>query len=309
MAGFIRIGFARVLAVMLAGVLCAPASAAALDVPFLFLIPNGWSTLLLTPATRPAHGLVSWSVAAPFHGVVNGQKGAVAGNAYVVAWSRSADDPYFEPLRPLSGLVTLDFGAFRGHLGLVETPAGLQTTIGIVDDNGLANAAVSGVWALGDGSGVAGGSASDLTVAGLVHFGTPGYLGIIPVDITQYFPAFPNSVATDPQPFMVVDVSGPAAEAVSLGSFYGYAQGPLRTLRRIDTQTNGFSNDSSLMVMSIGGSNYAVLACTNLGLDGTDGYLDRCTLSGLGPVLGRLTGTLGGRQPWWILQWHVFLAP
>jgi hypothetical protein len=299
----------RLLTAVLAGVLWFPASAAALDVPFLFLIPNGWSTLLAAPATRPAHGLFSWSVAAPFHSVVNGQKGAAAGNAFVVAWSRSANDPYFDPLRPLSGLVTLDFGTFRGHLGLVETPAGLQTTIGIVDDNGLANAAVSGVWALGDGSAVGGGSSSDLTVAGLVHFGTPGYLGTIPVDITQYFPMFPNAVATDPEPFIAVGVSGPATQTVSLGSFYGYAQGPLRTLRRLDTQTNGFSNDASLMVMAVGGGNYAVLACTNLGLDGTDGYLDRCTLSGLGPVLGRLTGTMTGRQPWWILQWQAFLAP
>jgi hypothetical protein len=281
-----------------------PAPALAQPVPFAFLIQNGWQTLFQNQAVRIDHQLTTWATRAPFYSIVNGQKGPLAGNALVNAWSRTVAEPYFAPLGSLAGVVTLDFGTFRGHLALVETPGGLLTTIAIMDSNGVVNPTVTGAWVYGNGTSVGGGTANDMVVAGLVRFGSPTSAGTIPVDITQYFP---TSVpfATDPQPFL----SFPLSPNVSVGSFFGYAQGPLRTYRRVDMQGPGVFDDVSLMVMSTGGGNYAVMVCTDLRDHPTDGYLNRCTVSGTGPFLGYLSGRLSGRAPWWVLFWELFFAP
>jgi len=281
--------------------------AMAADIAFAYLIHDGWPALSAGQVVRTEHQLTSWSATGTLHPVVNGQKGPAQGTALMTGWSRSVADPYFAALGPMSVVITLDFGSFRGHLGMVDTPSGPRTTVGVVYDTGLPDPAMSGVWALGNGAGIAGGTASDLLVFGVVHVGTPQYQGIVSLPIAPYFPSFPGPPpATDPEPFMTVVLPSGA----SVGSFYGTAQGPLRTVSRIDHDpATSQMNATSMLVMHYGGSDYAVLVCTNLATDPYDSALDRCSLSGAGPTLSRLTGLLGGVTGWWNLQLQPFIAP
>ncbi|MCC7035010.1 MAG: hypothetical protein IT179_19470 [Acidobacteria bacterium] len=286
----------------------AASPARAADIAFAYLIHNGWPSLVASQYVRTDHQLTSWSATGALHPIVSGQKGPVQGTALMTGWSQSVADPYFASMGPLSVLITLDFGGFRAHLGMFDTPSGPQTTIGVVHDTGLPDPALSGVWAIGNGAGIAGGTASDLMVFGVVHVGTPQYQGIVPLPIAPYFPGPPGPPpATDPEPLTTyVQPSGHR-----VGSFYGTAQGPLRTRTRWDDSTNGQVNGSSMLVMHYGGSDYVILACTKLATDSydDDGSLGRCSLSGTGPTLSRLTGLLGGVTGWWNLQLQPFIAP
>jgi len=263
-----------------------PQAARAQDFFFAFLIQNGWQGLFANPVTRTDQGLTTWATFQYFYPVVNGQKGSVLGNAYVQAWTRSVPDPFFAPIKPLAGLITLDFGGFRGHLGLIETPAGLQTTIGIIDNTGNVNTMATGTWVFGDGAGIVGGTANDMVIGGLVRFHTPLPLGAVPVETNLYFPTVP--FPSDPLPMTAVWTT----DSVAIGSFYGYAQGPLRTYRRTDTQWTGFTFDGSLLVMHTQADNYVVMACTAIGPTEAANYLSRCTVSGTGSFLAPLTGSL-----------------
>jgi hypothetical protein len=280
--------------------LCA-APARAQDVPFAFLIQDGWSKLFQGQAVRSDHALTTWRARTAFQTIVNGQKGAVVGTALINAWSRNVSEPYFAPLGSVVGVVTLNFGPFRGHLTVFDTPSGLQTTIGIVDSFGLVATNVSGVWVYGNGTSVGGGSVNDMVVAGIVHFGQPVAVGDVAVGISQYF----GPPASDIEPFAASVVSN----TVAIGSFFGFAQGPLKVYRRNDQQWTGSSDDVSVLVMSMGGG-YAVMVCTAIIEVPTPGFLDRCTVSGAGEgLLSRLTGSLTSRTPNWTLHWSAYIAP
>lgn len=297
-----------IVAALLAGVLLLPPAVAAQTAPFAFLIQDGWHQLLQNPDVRADQVLISWGARAPFYAVANGQKGAQQGTATLAAWSRIVTDPAYAAFGPLGGLITLDFGAFRAHLSLVDTSAGLQGTIGIVGSGGSTQFDVVGTWALGNGTS-AGGTADDMVVAGLVRFGTPLAVGTLPIGINPIFPTIP--FANDPSPF---DTAVSSAANVRLGSFYGVTQyGPVRTYSRILDLTGVVRDAANQMVVSLPGGSYGVLACSELRdhpHDAQGGFVS-CSISGLGPLLAPLSGRLSG----WsigitsVFNWQLYQVP
>ena len=113
-------------------------------------------------------------------------------------------DSAFSGFGPLGGLITLDFKGFRAHLSLVETPAGLLTTVGVLGTFGEPHFDVIGTWILGNGTPAAG-SANDMVAAGLVHVGAPASVGILPIAMNPIFPTVP--FGTDPTPFTQEETS------------------------------------------------------------------------------------------------------
>lgn len=268
-----------------------PLAAPAQDVPFAFLIKNGWKTLNTGVTTRVDQNLVSLHTTGTLHAIVGGQAGGALGTAFVQAFTRSVPDPTFAAILPLGGLIALDFGTFQAHLALFDTPAGIQTTVAVIDANGVTDPRISGAWVLGNGAAIGGGTADDMTVGVLVHFGQPSGPMAIAVDIPPYFPlvAFSNDRVF--RRFGQGYVSG---AATCLGSGYAQAQGPLRVFTLCDDVGLGAEFDAALLVMHTGGANYAVLACSRFFNPATSGpvidaLVRRCTVSGTG-VLGRLAG-------------------
>lgn len=296
--------------------LLVPVAAQAQDVPFAFLIKDGWRNFYLGQAARIGHPLVSWYGHGTLHSVQNGQKGAVMGTGFIQAYTRAVPEQTFSAILPLGGLITLDFGTFQGHLALFETPSGIRTTVSVIDANGVTDTRLSGSWVIGDGSAVGGGTAEDMVVGVLVHFGQPQPAGTVPVVIPPYFPLvpFPNDLpfARYGQGYVI----GPPG--TGLGNSYGQAQGPLRVYSRLDDYGLGFQFAGALLVMHMGGGDYAVLACSRLApTDATappiEALVRRCTISGVGPVLGRLTGSVTsfatGALQERVMQWAPFSAP
>ncbi len=159
--------------------------ARAQDIPFAFLIQNGWQAFE-QPVTRLDQPIVSWARRGMFYSVVNGTKGTIVGSAGITAWSRSVPDPTYAAIGPVAGVITLEFPTFRGHLGLIDTPTGLQTTIGIVETSGAVNIGVTGSWLLGNGTSVVGGTANDMVVAGIVRFRSiPSTIGAVSIFANQ----------------------------------------------------------------------------------------------------------------------------
>jgi len=268
-----------------------PRPAPAQDVPFAFLIKNGWKTLNTGVTTRLDQNLVSLHTTGTLHAIVGGQTGGAMGTAFVQAFIRSVPDPTFAAMLPLGGLIALDFGTFQAHLALFDTPAGIQTTVAVIDASGVTDPRISGAWVLGNGSAIGGGTADDMTVGVLVHFGQPSGLMSIAMDIPPYFPlvAFSND-----RPFQRFGQGYISGAATCLGSGYGQAQGALRVYTICDDVGLGAQFDAALLVMHTGGANYAVLACSRFYNPSTSGpvideLVKRCTVSGTG-VLGRLTG-------------------
>lgn len=271
-------------------------AASAQDVPFAFLIKDGWKTLNTSVSTRLDQGLVSLHTTGTLHEVVGGQKGSVVGTAFVQAFTRSVPDPTFASILPLGGLITLDFGTFQGHLALIDTPTGIQTTVAVIDASGAVDTRITGAWVFGNGAAVGGGTADDMTVGVLVHIGQPSDPIPLLLDIPPYFPLVPFANDT------LFARMGPdyfIGGAVCLGSGYGEAQGPLRVYTFCDDFGLGAEFDSALLVMHTEGSSYAVLACSHLfnqplpGGGAIDALVSRCTVSGTG-VLSRLTGGATG---------------
>lgn len=296
-------------AVVVCGValLASAVPARAQDIPFAFLIENGWKAFE-QPATRLDQPLVSWARKGTFYAVVNGTKGAAQGAATVTAWSRSVPEPFFAAIGPIAGVLALEFPTFHAHLGLIDTPAGLQTTIGLIDTSGAVNFGVTGSWLLADGTSVAGGTASDLVVAGIVRFRqSPLTIGVVELAVSKVFP----TVAFSSDPFG--GLSPTTAPATDLGNFYGVAQGPLRWYRRADAEWTGQFYDTSVVVMSLNGAdNYLVMVCAETGAAPQPAF-QRCTVSGVGPMLGALTGAMPtysfGALGTVTLQLQLFSAP
>ena len=265
-----------------------PAPASAQTVPFAFFIEGGWQQLLQNPDVRADQVLISWGTRAPFFSVVNGAKGPQQGLATIAAWSRVVLDPAFNNFGPLGGLITLDFGAFRAHLTVIDTPTGLLGTIGVVNNSGTTQFDVIGTWLLGNGT-TAGGTANDMVVAGLVHFGAPAAVGTLPISINPIFPTVP--FANDPTPLFEAPSSAPP---ITMGSFYGVTQyGPVHTFARSHNLNQVVRDRAQLMVLSLPGGSYGVLACSQL----RDQLHDfqggtRCSISGVGPALATLSGRL-----------------
>ena len=78
-------------------------SAPAQDVPFAFLIKNGWKTLNTGVTTRLDQNLVSLHTTGTLHAIVGGQAGGAMGTAFVQAFTRSVPDPTFAAILPLGG--------------------------------------------------------------------------------------------------------------------------------------------------------------------------------------------------------------
>jgi hypothetical protein len=301
-------GRARRPAIRLAGVaafLLSAIPAQAQPVPFAFLIKDGWSRLFQNQAIYAPESLTSFSARSEFYSIVNNQKAGQAGNALIYAWGRPLPQP-FTPLGSLAGAVTLDFGSFRAHLSVLESPAGVQTAIGIVNENGTITLGATGAWAFANGAGVAGGTANDLVVGGIVNLTPVGPVGELAINMSPYFPTFPNpGVPSQAMPFSATIMS----QALSLGSFVGTAQGPLVTYSRIDTQFNGFADRVSMMVITTGGGNSGIVVCSDLGDHTADNsFLNTCTISGVG-AYNQLVGRSGFLVTPFTMIWQLFQLP
>jgi hypothetical protein len=282
------------------------AAAWAQDIPFAFLIQNGWQAFE-QPVTRPDQPLVSWARKDTFYTIVNGTKGAAQGTATITAWSRTVPEPLYAAIGPIAGVIALEFPTFHGHLGLIETPTGLQTTVGIIDTSGAVNFGVTGSWLLGNGASVAGGTANDLVVAGIVRFRqSPLTIGMVALPTSTVLP----TVAFTSDPFGGLYPT--SAPATNLGNFYGQAQGPLRWYRRSDAEWTGQFYDTSVMVMGFNGGSYLVMVCAETGAAPQPAF-QRCTVSGVGPMLAALTGAMPtysfGGLGMVTLQLQLFSAP
>ncbi len=250
------------------------------DFFFGFLIDKGWQTFTANPVVRVDQTLISWSADRPFHAIVNGQKGAQLGQAFVRAWYRSVPDPFYAPIGPTAGVITLDFGGMRGHLSLIETPTGFQTTISTVE--GWANLQLTGTWVFGNGADVIGGSADDMVIGGVVHLSASATsLGAIELPVNQYFPTVPFPSDNNPLALQSVNVT------TQLGSYYGQSeQRPVRTYRRFDAQWTGLPLGAWLAVVHVPGSGYLIAVETHLSEQS-----GRTTTSGVGiPLFAHLTG-------------------
>ena len=179
----------------------APTPASAQDVGFTLLIEDGW-TALHNRAFADNRGMLYLGTGGkPVFSVVNGQKtpGQVA-TADVVAWTRSVPDPYFAPIRPLAGLIVLDFGDSVGHLAIIDTPAGPKTTVASWAPWWDVDTAVSGGWMFSDGTTVGGGTANDLVITGVMRVAAhQSFLASRSVDLVPRLPTSP--LAYDPTPF------------------------------------------------------------------------------------------------------------
>ncbi|MCC7179004.1 MAG: hypothetical protein IT177_11495 [Acidobacteria bacterium] len=301
------------LAAAFACLLFTTSTAFAQDVPFAFLIENGWQSFYAGAGTRSEQGLTSWYGRGQVYAITNGQKGAGIGTAHMHAFTRTVPDPTFAALGPLAGLIVINLGPFRGHLTVFETPAGLQTAVAILDPVGETDIAVSGSWVFGNGAAVAGGTANDMVVGGIAHFGAPLPAANVSLSLSPYFPLVPFN---NDLPFHLFSTSSGLPWPVGSGSSYqNSSYGPLRTYMRGEAGTFFDLYTSAVTVLHTGGGNYAVLSCswyTGMTWLGAMAPVPGCSLSGTG-VLSRLTGRATSYEAVtlqeYVMRWQAFLAP
>jgi hypothetical protein len=266
-----------------------PMSASAQDVGFVFLIEDGWSSLLNRSFTDDRGMTYLGTGGHRVFWVVNGQKaGNQIATANVVAWTRSVPDPYFAAIRPLAGLIVLDFGPFQGHLAIIDTPAGPRTTISILNTGGEVNFGATGAWVFSDGTTVSGGTANDLIVAGVVRFAPYAFVGGPAVDLVPRFPTPPFPY--DPTPTATHNI---LSGAIGMGSFYGAAHAPfdgtpVRSFTTVDTGLTGFGRFAHLLVIKHTGETYFLVACSGT-FSGPENI--HCTVSGTAQF-ARYTGSI-----------------
>lgn len=304
----------RVRATAILLLLISASAVSAQDVPFAFLIEDGWQSFTGGGAFRAQQNLASWYGRGQIHAIVNAQKGPQIGTAHFVAFSRAVPDPTFDPIGPLAGLIVLNFGAFRGHLTVIETPTGLKSTIAILDQSDNVDFRVSGAWVFGPGAAVIGGTTDDMVVGGVVHFGSPLPASNLSLTMSPYFPLVPFS---NDLPFHVFSSSTPLGWPVGTGSSYhNSASGALRTYMRSDV--GGFFDDftGTVTVLHTGADNYVVLSCGwyfPISELSPSSPVRGCTVSGVGAVLSRLTGAATSYAALtlqqYVMQWQMFIAP
>jgi hypothetical protein len=276
-----------VLALVLAVASAVPARAE--EVGFALLLEDGVKFV----QGADSSGLAAFRSSGAVRLIVNGQKGDVVGTADVFAWSRSVPDPFFAPFGPLAALGVLRLFGLEVHLGLVETPAGLETTIGVRDPATNSVLPWRGTWVFGPGT-LVGGDADDLVVGGALVIGTPLTLNKTSFTINQYFPTVP--FPSDPAPSATHSLF-----FFDAGSFYGQtlvsAFRPVRayTLRR---QGDPADRPAHPLVIHAGGTDYLVVGCSQLVPDTPTA----CTLSGTGGsiasgLVGRVNYALGFPDP------------
>jgi hypothetical protein len=284
-----RLAVVAALSVALLLVWTTPTRAANLG--FLFLIENGFT---FTPIVDP-NGPAAWVAKGQVRPIVNNKADFTKslGTANVVVWSRVVPDPFFNSIGPIAALVTLTLtGAdFIAHLGLIQTPMGFQTTIGLLERVGfsLQDAPwARGGWVFSDGT-PAGGDTGDLIIGGVLVMGTPSPLGAQSTTLNQYFPTVPFGSDCCPDICHFV-----GASINCLGSFYGFTVegGTARPVRsynffQFGNVLSGYGKESHLMVLQVGSGEYRVRACS--APDGSN-VSDKCTLSGVGAVNGALAG-------------------
>lgn len=304
----------RVSAAAFVILLLTASAARAQDVPFAFLIVDGWKAFYAGYAFRTEQQLTSWYGRGQIHVIVNGQKGADVGTARMHAFARAVPDPAFAGIRPLAGLISMVFGSYRAHLTVIETPTGLKTTVAFLDPIGqVVDTRVSGVWALADGSVVGGGKPDDLVVGGVVHVGTPLPAATPTLTLWPYFPLVPFH---NDLPFRVFSSSTGLKWQVGSGSSYNNASGPTRTYMRSDVGSFNDDHTTAITVWHLGGEGYVILSCswsTPMSVLNPMSPVNGCTVSGLGPLLGRLTGNASAYEvkslQEHVLKLQLFLAP
>jgi hypothetical protein len=218
-------------------------------------------------------GLTAFRSSGAVRLIVDGQKADVVGTGDVFAWSRSVPDPFFTPFGPGAALGVLRLFGLEVHLGLIETGAGLQTTIGVRDPAKNTSLPWRGTWVFAPGT-LVGGDADDLIVGGVLVTGTPLGLSHVAFTLNQYFPTIPfpsDATPSGTHPLFFFDA----------GSFYGQTLvdefRPVRayTLRRVGDPAD---RPAHLLAIHAGGDDYLVVACSQL----VDIAPARCTLSGTG---------------------------
>jgi hypothetical protein len=266
-----------------------PAPAA--NAGFLILIENG----LQFTSVADTDGLAVFFAHGTIRPIVNNQANFAQslGSANVVVWSRAVPDPFFDPIGPIAALVTLTLeppaaGAIA-HLGVIQTPAGLRTTIGARQRVGFAYELIPGLrgqWVISNGI-PAGGAATDLIIGGVAVLNTP-----IPLPPTSH-----ELIKIFPTPPFFYDATPDDAHAVGthlIGSFYGYTvEGQARPARAYTLVTSalpGFGFRSHMLVVQVGADEYQVMACSAANAVSEPG----CTVSGVGTFNGALSGEPNG---------------
>lgn len=256
-------------------------------IPFALLVVDGFK---FQPVVVPAEPGTLVSPNRPFHAIVGGAKApGVLGHATIALWSQTVTDPFFNPIRPLAALGVFQFDAplsLVAHFGLIDTPAGVRTTIGVL---GMNNA--RGTWVAGPAQGIAGAGPDDLVVGGLLVLGTPN-----PVPGQNFLIQPPNSA----QPLSSV---GRVQELNCLfgdctGSYYGemLLSGEHRPFRGYSMARQSLGLPAKLLhlgVIHAGGDEYVVIACgLNLFPEPSQPWnaFFTCSTSGAGGLAGLLAG-------------------
>ena len=259
-----------------------PTSASAQDYPFTLLIEDGWTALQNRSFADDRGMAYNGTGGHLVFGVFNGQKapGPMA-IANVSVWTRNVPHPYFASIGPLAGLIVLDFYGSTAHLAIIDTPAGLKTTIadlGSPYDYG--DFVTSGTWWFYDGTIVGGGTANDLVITGVVsytpsHLSVGGYADLAPRVATPPFADDPTPVATH----IVGD------GVLRLGSFYNAAASPfglrpVRSFTAVDSGLSPYESWAHLVVLHVGSDTYLVFSCS---IDPAGNFAQQyCSISGTG---------------------------
>ena len=265
-----------------------PTAASAQDVTFAWLIEDGW-TVLQKPFADDRGMVYSGTGNRRVFRVANGQKTSEqVATADMAAWTRNVPDPYFAPIRPFAGLITLNFSDSVAHLAMIDTPAGPKTTIATWFPWWDVDVGVSGDWVFSDGTTVGGGTASDLVVTGVIRSAADySFLGGPYVDLVPRVPTSPFGY--DPTPFATHIAGG---GVIRMGSFYGeagppFARTPVRSFTTADSGLAPFGGLwGHLVVMHVTGETYLVVACS---VEPTPPAAQYCTVSGTGEF-ARFTG-------------------
>jgi hypothetical protein len=226
--------------------------------PFILLIQDG---LDFPFQTTDLNGLAVLARRdTPVYEVVNGAKGPQFGTATVLVWARSVADPFFDHIGPIAALVVLNVGGdVIGRLGLIQTPTQFLTTLGL-QINGGVESTFAGSWVFGAGTLVAGGTAKDLAIGGVLVSGGSGVIHVAHLDL-EVDPHF-GSGGTTP-----TDTPNCASLECTnkTGSFYGQtvlngAARPIRTYSAVLGAPLGFY--ANLGVIEAAGNSYIVVACS-----------------------------------------------
>lgn len=121
---------------------------------------------------------------------------------------------------------------------------------------------MTGAWVFGPGTAVIGGTANDMVIGGVVHFGTPLPTSNLDLKLEPYFPTvpFPSDL-----PYHVFAAESALQRPVGIGSSYHNSpSGPQRTYMRADAGTFFDNFTGTISVLYTGSGNYVILSALGI---------------------------------------------